>query len=169
MAEAFLSRRLAAGGVTGVRVHSAGLLESGRAVPDESLEVMGGWGVDLMDFRSRQVTDDMLSASDLVIGMAREHVREVAVNAPNTWPRTFTLREIVRRGEEVGARSPGQPLDEWVAKLHAGRTPATLVGAADTDDIADPMGRSRRAYVEAANQIDELVTRLIELVWGEQG
>jgi hypothetical protein len=93
-------------------------------------------------------------------------VREVAVQVPEVWPRTFTLRELVRRAEDVGARTPGQPLDEWLAKLHAGRTPSQLLGVADEDDVADPIGRNRRAYVQSAAEIDELIGRMAWLVWG---
>jgi protein-tyrosine phosphatase len=166
VAEAFLRERLAAAGLDDVGVSSAGLLESGRAAPDDNIAVMAERGIDLGEHRSRQVTNEILDASDLIITMAREHVREVAVNAPSAWPRTFTLREIVRRGDEVGPRQPGQPLDEWVGKLHAGRTPSMLMGVSDVDDVADPMGRGRRDYEKAADEIDALVARLVKLVWG---
>jgi protein-tyrosine phosphatase len=168
VAEAFLKAKVEAAGLTDVRVHSAGLLESGRAAPYENIEVMAALGYDIDPHRSRQISVEMIEASDLIIGMAREHVREVAVEVPDAWPRTFTLREVVRRGEDVGPRGPAQPLDEWIAKVHAGRAPAMLVGTSDVDDVADPMGRSRRDYETAANEIDELTARLYDLVWGEQ-
>jgi len=165
MAEAFLRRKLAVAGHTEVHVHSAGLLDSGRASPDDLVSVIAMWGIDMADHRSTQVDDDLLAAADLIVGMAREHVREIAVNVPEAWPRTFTLRELVRLGEEAGARAPDQPLDEWIDKLHSTRTPAGLVGSSTDDDVADPMGRSRRAYQEAAEQIETLVERMVELVW----
>jgi protein-tyrosine phosphatase len=168
VAEAFLKRKVEAAGIPGVRVHSAGILESGRAAPYENIEVMAELGYDLEPHRSRRVDRDMLSGADLVIGMAREHVREVAVDVPDVWPRTFTLRELVRRGDEVGARGD-QPLDEWIAKVHAGRTPSMLMGASDVDDVADPMGRPRRAFETAAAEIEELIDRVVELVWGLNG
>ena len=168
VAEAFLRAKVDAAGLTDVRVYSAGLLESGRAAPDDNIDVMAELGYDLAPHRSRQITVDMIEAADLIIGMAREHVREVAVEVPDAWPRTFTLRELVRRGEEVGPRGPAQPLDEWIAKLHAGRAPAMLVGTSDDDDVADPMGRTRRHYETAATAIEELTDRLYELIWGEQ-
>ena len=34
---------------------------------------------------------------DLVLTMTREHLREVVALDPGAWPRTFTLKEIVRR------------------------------------------------------------------------
>ena len=168
VAEAFLRAKVDAAGLADVRVHSAGLLEPGRAVPDDNVAVMDDLGYDLRGHRSRQINAEMLRAADLVVGMAREHVREVAVEVPDVWPRSFTLREVVRRGEEVGPRAPSQPLDEWVAKIHAGRMPAMLVGASDVDDVADPIGQSRRSYETAAGEIENLVGRLFELLWGQQ-
>ena len=166
IAEAFLRQKLDAAGITDVRVHSAGLLDSGRSAPDENIAVMAERGIDISEHRSRQLTDTMLAGADLVIGMAREHVREVAVSASDAWPRTFTLRELVRRGTDVGPRQAGQPLDEWLSKVHAGRTPSQLLGASPDDDVADPMGKAARFYDEAATEIAELVDRLVALVWG---
>jgi protein-tyrosine phosphatase len=168
VAEAFLREKVEAAGIADVRVHSAGLLESGRAAPHDNIDVMAELGYDLEAHRSRRITIDMVEAADLVIGMAREHVREVAVEQPDAWPRTFTLREVVRRGEEVGPRGADQPLDEWISKVHAGRTPVMLVGASEDDDVADPMGRSRRHFEVAAGEIQDLVDRLFDLLWGEQ-
>jgi protein-tyrosine phosphatase len=166
VAEAFLKGKLTAAGVTDVHVHSAGLLESGRAATDDNLDTMSLRGIDLSEHRSRQMTDAMLGAADLIVAMAREHVREVAVSVPDAWPRTFTLRELVRRGNEIGPRQSGQPLDEWLAKAHAGRSPAHLLGSSADDDVADPMGRGRHAYEVAADEIEALVNQLVDLVWG---
>jgi protein-tyrosine phosphatase len=166
VAEALLRHKLDAAGVADVHVHSAGLLESGRAAPDDNVAVMAARGVDLSDHRSRRVDAAMLGDADLVIAMAREHVREVAVGTPDAWPRTFTLRELVRRGTEIGPRQAGQPLDEWLAKAHIGRTASALLGASPEDDVADPMGKPSRAYEQAAEEIDALVDRLVALVWG---
>lgn len=168
VAEAFLRARIDDEGLADVEVSSAGLLESGRAAPYENIDVMAELGYDLGPHRSRQITVDILERADLIVAMAREHVREVAVEVPDVWPRTFTLRELVRRGEEVGPRQPAQPLDEWIAKVHAGRTPAMLVGASEDDDVADPIGRNRRFYEVAAAEISHLIDRLFYLVWGEQ-
>jgi len=167
VAEAFLKRKVEAAGIADVRVHSAGLLDTGRAAPYENIEVMAELGYDLEPHRSRQVDREMLTGADLVIGMSREHVREVAVEMPDVWPRTFTLRELVRRGEEVGPRRD-QPLDEWIAKVHAGRTPAMLMGASELDDVADPMGKQRRAFETAASEIEQLIDRVVGLIWGAQ-
>ena len=71
----------------------------------------------------------------------------------------------MRRGEQTGAKAAGQPFDEWVAKLHAGRTRVGLLGSSEEDDIADPIGGSRTVYENTAKEIQNLTDRLVELAW----
>jgi protein-tyrosine-phosphatase len=98
--------------------------------------------------------------------MAREHLREAVVVHPDAWPRTFTLKELVRRAEQVGPRSPGQPFDEWLEKVHAGRNRLDLLEPAPDDDVADPIGMSDETYQRTAAEIGGLVDRLVALGWG---
>src|SRR5580692_12120442 len=105
MAQALLSARLAARGVA-VPVASAGLLGGGRP-PPEVVSVMAATGIDVTGHRSRIVTADDLAAADLILGLAREHVRHAAVLLPGAWPRAFTIRELARRGRQAGPRTPG--------------------------------------------------------------
>jgi protein-tyrosine phosphatase len=99
--------------------------------------------------------------------MARNHVREAIVAVPDAWPRSFTLKELVRRGELCGPRRPGQPLDEWLAAVHAGRRLPDLLGDSAVDDVADPIGKPRRAYERTAKELDDLTSRLARLLAGE--
>ncbi len=78
--------------------------------------------------------------------MAREHVREAVVLASAAFPKVFTLKELVRRGEAIGPRGADESLADWLARAHAGRTSADLMGNSDADDIADPIGMPRSAY-----------------------
>src|SRR4029077_847666 len=103
MAEALRSAHLAARGHQAA-VSSAGMLGRGQPPPPEVLAVMAGRGCDVTGHRSRRVAPEDLAEADLVVGMAREHVRHAAVLLPDAWPRTFTLRELVTRGRQAGAR-----------------------------------------------------------------
>ena len=164
MAEAFLRHRLEELGVD-ARVHSAGLLDDGRPAASEGVRVLERMGIDTSRHRSRRMTYAMLEGSDLVLCMAREHLREAVLLSPDAWPRSFTLKEIVRRGEQAGPRAADQPFEEWLAKLHAGRSRSDLLGSSDDDDVADPIGGSRNVYQGTANEIHELVDRLVGLGW----
>ncbi len=165
MTEALLARRLAAAGVAG-RVRSAGLLGPGEPVPPEAVAAMAGYGLDLTRHRSRLVTAAELRGADLVIAMAREHVRHAAVTEPAAWPRTFTLRELLRRGQQAGPRMPGEPLASWLARVQHGRDRVALLGDSPDDDVADPMGGPAHASVMTATLLDELVGALVNLCWG---
>lgn len=179
-AAALLARRLAALGERGERaaalgergehvaVCSAGLARPGCAPPREMVSVMAGYGIDLGSHRSRSVSRDELAAADLVLGMAREHVRHAVVGVPGVWPRAFTLAELVRRGEQAGPRPVGEPLLSWLARAHQGRQRAHLLGNSSDDDVADPMGGPPQAYAATAAVLDHLVSRLAELCWGSR-
>ena len=59
---------------------------------------MAARGIDVTGHRSRTVTADDLAAADLILGLAREHVRHAAVLLPEAWPRAFTIRELAPPG-----------------------------------------------------------------------
>ena len=164
MAEALLRSRLDGVGQA-VRVHSAGLLEDGRPVTDDGRRVMADRGLDTSDHRSRRMTPELLTGSDLVLGMTREHVREAVLLAPTIWPRTFTLKELVRRARVVGPRPAGAALEDWLAVVGEGRERADLLGDSPDDDVADPVGRGVAAYRRTADELDALIAELAGLLW----
>jgi len=166
MAAALLGRRLDDASVKAT-VTSAGLLFDGRPVTDHGLAVMANRGIDTSGHRSRKLNPELVEEADLVIGMARSHVREVVAFTPAAVGRAFTLKEIVRRGEERGGRAPGESLEAWLARVHDGRRPADLLGDSDADDVDDPIGGPRRAYERTAEELDDLTARLARLLGGE--
>jgi protein-tyrosine phosphatase len=163
MAAALLGRRLDDAGVKAV-VSSSGLLFDGKPATDHSLAVMADRGIDTSGHRSRKLRSEMLAAADIVIGMAREHVREAVALFPDAWGRVFTLKEIVRLGEERGGRAPAEPVEQWVARLHEGRRRQDLLGSSAGDDVADPIGGPRRSYQRTAEELDDLTARLARLL-----
>jgi protein-tyrosine phosphatase len=162
MAEALLTRRLR-GLRAPVSVRSAGMLPGGEPPAAEVISVMAGYGLDVSSHRSRQVTARDLDRADLTVAMARENLRHAVVLAPAAWPRSFTLRELLRRGETIGARAAGETLGCWLARAHQGRRQTALVGNCDEDDVADPIGGPLRAYAETAAELSELLDRLADL------
>lgn len=157
MAAALLARRLPDASVT-----SAGSLEAGHPASPGSVRAMAARGLDLADHRSRRLSADLVAEADLVVGMARSHVREAVVARPDAFGRTFTLRELVRRGEAVGPVDG--PLDSWLERVGAGRRPADLLGDDPDDDVADPIGRPDAEYERTAVQLADLVERLARLL-----
>ncbi|MEW6476068.1 MAG: low molecular weight phosphatase family protein [Actinomycetota bacterium] len=166
MAAALLSRRLDEAGVKAV-VSSAGLLFDGRPATDHGQAVMADRGIDTSGHRSRKLRAEIVTDADIVIGMARSHVREAVALAPDVWTRAFTLKEIVRRGEERGGRAPGEPVEDWLARLHAGRRLPDLLGESGADDVADPIGGPLKSYERTAAELDDLTARLARLLGSE--
>lgn len=164
MAEALLRDRLGRRGVP-ARVHSAGLIEGGQPASAHGVDVLRGRSLDIADHRSRTLTPDFVEGADLLLGMARLHVREAVVLRPQVWPKAFTLKELVRRGHDIGARPIGQSVEEWLLKAHAGRTHTDLLGEHPDDDIFDPIGSSRAQYEKTAAEIEVLTDRLVALLF----
>jgi len=165
MAAALLDRRLTALGVA-ASVRSAGILRTSHPVSPEVASVLARSGLDVSSHRSRVVSVEDLVASDLVLGMAREHVRHAVTVVPGVWPRAFTLKELVRRGEALGCRAPAEPVAAWLSRIHHGRSRSALLGESLDDDMPDPAGAEIQAYIAAEFNLGQLTTRLVQLCWG---
>jgi protein-tyrosine phosphatase len=164
MAEVLLRHRFAEIGAD-ARVASAGLLRAGQPASEHGVDIVRARGIDLTTHRSQQMTRELLRGSDLVLAMAREHVREAVVLDPSLWPRTFTLKELVRRGELAGPRRGGEALADWLARVGQGRRVADLTGSSPDDDVADPIGQPRAAYERMVTELDGLIDRLVALIF----
>jgi protein-tyrosine phosphatase len=145
-------------------VHSAGTKREGQPATDHGVAVMAERGLDTSGHRSRRLTPELARDADLIVGMAREHVREAVAVWPGAWPRAFTLKELVRRGEQAGLPPAGQSLADWVARLHAPRRPDDLMGRSTSDDVEDPVTKPRREYERTAAELDDLTGRLARLL-----
>jgi protein-tyrosine-phosphatase len=165
MAEGLLRSLFARAGAD-ARVRSAGLLPGGAPPTPEAIDVMADQAIDIAGHVSRALDAEAARSASLVIGMARHHVREAVVTHGSDIERTFTLKELVRRGEVVGPRRPDETESAWLARVGSGRRTVDLVGHDDGDDIADPVGRPRSDYEDTARELDSLLRRLVALLVG---
>jgi protein-tyrosine-phosphatase len=167
MAAALFARRVD-GHVDGPVVTSTGLGEPGHPVPEEVLEVMAGRGIDLSDHRSSTLTAEMVAEAGLVVGMSLRHVQEAVLLSPPSWQRAFRFKELVRRGEYVGPRLPGQDIASWIRATQGDRTRDSLANHSPNEDIADPYGGPFAGYEATAAELDDLSERLAELLWPQR-
>ena len=76
--------------------------------PTTPVEVLHELGIDAREHRSRPLSRRLVSHADLVLAMTRNHVWAVANHDPTAADRTFMVGEIVRLGERLGPRRPGE-------------------------------------------------------------
>jgi protein-tyrosine phosphatase len=164
MAEALLRERLRERGVDAT-VSSAGITFDGREATDDAVRAAAKYGLDITEHRSRLMNAEMVHRANLVIGMERLHAREAVVLGDSLLSRCFTLKELVRRGEAAGARRRDESIEQWLTRASAGRRPMELLGASPDDDVADPYLGSPKVYTACIAEIDDLVSRVVNLVW----
>jgi protein-tyrosine phosphatase len=157
MAATLLEQPLTAAGVTAV-VRSAGILDPGQPAWPEAAAAMAEREHDLSEHTSRRMERHDVAGADLIVGMTREHVREAVALESSAYRRAFTMKELVRRAEELPRRGA---LDEWLAELSAHRQATELLGSSPLDDIEDPIGSSMRAFRATAGELDDLAERLV--------
>ncbi len=155
-----------------VEVASAGIRATGglarRGVPDEVLQVMAPFGIDLRDHRSQALTQSMVEGADLIIGMGRRHVQEAVLLDPPSWPQSFMLKELVRRGTQLGPRRADQGFRSWIDAVHGDRTRQGLLRRTLVDEVDDPFGRSLAEYQATAAELADLTSQLAWLLWPDQ-
>lgn len=161
IAEALLRRHLRAAGLPAM-VRSAGTHANGLAVDERMVEVGYGLGVDVSLHQPRRLTRELIAdeGRDVIIGLAREHLREIVALDDAAWRRTFTLKELVRRAES-GRSSLRDDPDGWASILGQERDLRQLLGEDPLDDVKDPYRRSIEIHREVAGQIDDLCRRAV--------
>ena len=155
MAEGILRSLLADNGAR-ADIGSAGLLPGGAPATRNAIAVMADRGIDISHHVSRTIEPEAVRSTPLIIGMAREHVREAVVGYGADIEHTFTLKELVRRGEATGPRRQDETVFDWLARVAAGRRSADLMRDDREDDIPDPVGRPPTDYEATARRLDIL-------------
>lgn len=126
-------------------------------------------GVDLAQHRSTRLAVPQVRSANLIVGMERRHVQEAVLLDPSVFSRSFTLKELARRGRAVGRRGYRETLAEWTSRVNTGRRPIDLLGASRDDDLEDPTTNPLVEHDSTAAEIDELVATIAELIWNPLG
>lgn len=161
--ERLLQQRLDEHGRPAV-VTSAGVHGGLLAPHHDTVRAAAASGVSLEGHESRRLTPELLATdgADLVVAMTREHLREIVGLDPGAWPRTFTLKELARRGLSAPADAPD--LGQWLAAAGTDRRAADLMRPDPTDDVLDPYGAPYPDHVRMVEEVDHLVTTLAKLL-----
>jgi protein-tyrosine phosphatase len=161
MAATVLRRHLASAGIEAT-VLSAGVAAVDGVPATEFAQLVTG---SLEGHRSRRLYPDDVTGADLVLCMERSHVREVLLAHPEVFARTYTLKELVRRGRDAGPRLDGEDLAGWLHRAANGRSPAELLSTDPVDDVADPIGRPLGAYQVTLGELESLIEELVALLY----
>jgi protein-tyrosine phosphatase len=170
IAEGFLRSVLAARGIDGVNVESAGTsgLDGYPASPD-AVDALVERDVDISSHLARRMTRRMAESADLIVTMASGHREAVARLAPTSADRTFTLVELVhlldRTRVSEGGGDAAEQLAAAVSAARASRDAGLSRGLSD-EDISDPLGLGPETYRTVARQIEKLVERLVDGLFG---
>lgn len=160
MAERMAARWLAEHAVD-AEVTSCGVMEGGVQATRGSVRTLARRGLDLSDHVSRQLSVDTVERADLVLTMERRHLVSIAELSLSAVERSFTLKELAELATTVGPRPAHLVVQEWIAQANAMRLPGTTLTLNTADDVADPMGGSRRDYQRAAAEIEQLLARVL--------
>ena len=163
--ERLLARHLAEAGVEAALRSAGTRFQTDRAHPD-TVAAAAEVGVDMLDHVPRPLTGSAVrqEGADLVIGMTREHLREVVALDSSAWARTFTLRELGRAAVRVGPA--GGDVTRWIARASDGREALDQTTPSVHDDLSDPYGRSRCHHDQMVSEVDDLTRTIARALAG---
>jgi protein-tyrosine-phosphatase len=110
------------------------------------------------------VTSEIVADADLILGMTREHVRDVVGISAAAWPKTFTLKDFVHRADKVGPPRRHQRLADWLESVGEGRDPRDVLGADPDDEVPDPYGQRAKVWERVVDELDDLVSKIPRLL-----
>lgn len=161
--------RLLAAQLPDVQVASAGTgALVGEPMQPGSLARLEQRGIFAVDFRARQLTEQIANDADLVLTATREHRAAVVQTAPRMLKRTFAAADFAALTSGFDTLPParasffGEPDPSYAGRLASGiervRGSVTLP---DDPDITDPFMRDDAVYDLMAQQVDAILPGLI--------
>ena len=134
----------------------------GSGADPNSVEAAAELGVDISGHRAREVSDEDVARSTLILAMAPEHARAFGGEARE---RTFTLKELVRLLEALPEGAPGQGLEQRIAAANRLRAQG-FPGHPRDEGIMDPLGKPLAAFRAVATELDRWCSRLTVGLFG---
>jgi protein-tyrosine phosphatase len=120
-------------------------------------------GLDLTGHRGRQLTEELILESDLVLTATREHRAAAVRLVPSARPRAFTLIEFARASTAARASGTTGSFDRAFVDDVVGVRPTLLpLIAPDDDDIVDPYRQPMSVNREVAVQIASAVAEIFD-------
>jgi protein-tyrosine phosphatase len=130
-------------------------------------------GGDLGGFRARRIAGEHIDASDLILTATAEQLDSVLELRPDAADRTFVLGEFGRllRSVDLSALPTGSGADgvhaRGVALVAAVASARGSSPPRPDDDLDDPWGRGDRYFSRVADEIEETVKPLADVLRGQ--
>jgi protein-tyrosine phosphatase len=126
----------------------------GYAMSRYAAEELRSYGGDPTGFAARQLTPEIIEATDLVLTATRELRSQVLAEMPSALRRTFTILEFAALADraDAGLSTPAE-LVKWAG------THRSLVGDV-VQDVPDPYRRGAEEHARAARAIDAAVQQI---------
>jgi protein-tyrosine phosphatase len=142
----------------------------GSAAMAESIQAAAERGVDIADHVARLLDGDMVRGADLIVCMAAEHRAAIVALVPDAEAMTFTLKELVRLLDRLPPSPAGAGSGELAPRIVAASQARRESTSNPWDeDVADPLGQPIASYRAIAWELDELMTRLVDGLFGPVG
>lgn len=140
MAEGILKFLLEQNNIENIDVSSAGISAfEGQRANENAIKVLDDKGIDIKNHRARQLTEEIIKDSDLILTMTGSHKKLILNVLPEYSHKIYTLKEY-----------------------------ALKVNNESTDnlnlDIDDPYGMDIRIYEETANEIQGQLLKIIKAI-----
>ena len=140
MAEGILKFLLKENNIENINVSSAGLSAfEGQRANEKAIDVLINKGIDIKTHRSRQLTEEIIKTSDLILTMTDSHKKLITNTLPEYSHKIYTLRE-------------------YALKVNSESTENTNI------DIDDPYGMDMKTYEETSNEITEQLVKIIKTI-----
>ena len=157
-----------------ISVSSAGVAAmTGDPMTSQSSDAMAERGYKPGAHKARDLTPELLTASDLVITMTLDHRSDIARMLPKASKYSFTLDELARLASflmtdpefsEEFKKKPKETREQYLAR--AIKEAILLRGMVPTGeepkDVMDPYGEPLDVYTQVAKQIDEMLKVIVE-------
>jgi len=143
-----------------ITINSAGTAAVDGGFLDDQIRILlENRGIDTTGFATRELTAQAIRESDLILTATRFHRSRVVEMVPTAVRQTFTIREFLRLAP--GSTELGDPVDACRHAVSAAFAQRQAAAQPDFDDIADPRGHRRRAYVRCVEALDECAQALV--------
>lgn len=158
----FLLRRAAATRDVHLDVSSAGSTAvSGGPMHPLAQSTLLRRGIVAADWTSQQLTPGLLAAADLILAVDSTELNNVGYTLPACTTRSFTLLQFARLATVMRPLT-GSSSDRFAATLRDATALArSRVSPPKSVDIADPIGKGRRAFERCALVIDTAVADVV--------